>query len=61
MAKYLISFPAAAMVVPDEQWNAVVRESHAVIEEANKLTGSGSLTWAACSEGRRLSSNACAS
>ena len=34
MAKYLISFPAAAMVVPDEQWNAVVRDSHAVIEDA---------------------------
>ena len=34
MAKYLISFPSAAMVVPDGEWEAVVRDSHAVIEEA---------------------------
>jgi hypothetical protein len=34
MAKYLISFPSAAMVVPEGQWDAVVRDSHAVIEEA---------------------------
>lgn len=34
MAKYLISFPSAAMVVPDSEWEAVVRDSHAVIEEA---------------------------
>ncbi len=34
MAKYLISFPSAAMVVPDDEWDAVVRDSHAVIEEA---------------------------
>lgn len=34
MAKYLISFPSAAMVVPDGDWEAVVRDSHAVIEEA---------------------------
>ena len=34
MAKYLISFPSAAMVVPGDQWEAVVRDSHAVIEEA---------------------------
>ena len=34
MAKYLISFPAAAMVVADDDWEAVVRDSHAVIEEA---------------------------
>lgn len=34
MSKYLISFPSAAMVVPDDQWDAVVRDSHAVIEEA---------------------------
>lgn len=32
--KYLISFPSAAMVVPDGEWGAVVRDSHAVIEEA---------------------------
>ena len=34
MAKYLISFPSAAMVVPDGEWETVVRDSHAVIEEA---------------------------
>jgi len=34
MAKYLISFPSAAMVVAEDEWNAVVRDSHAVIEEA---------------------------
>ena len=38
MAKYLISFPSAAMVVPDGDWEAVVRDSHAVIEEA-KVAG----------------------
>jgi hypothetical protein len=34
MAKYLISFPSAAMVVPDSDWETVVRDSHAVIREA---------------------------
>jgi hypothetical protein len=34
MAKYLISFPSAAMVVPDGDMDAVSRDSHAVIEEA---------------------------
>lgn len=34
MAKYLISFPTAAMVVPDDQLEAVGRDAHAVIEEA---------------------------
>ena len=34
MTKYLISFPSAAMVVPDADWEAVVRDSHAVIDEA---------------------------
>lgn len=34
MAKYLISFPSAAMVVPDGDWEAVTRDSHAVIREA---------------------------
>lgn len=34
MAKYLISFPSAAMVVLDSEFKAVVRDSHAVIEEA---------------------------
>jgi hypothetical protein len=33
MAKYLISFPSAAMVVPDGEWEAVIRDSHAVIDE----------------------------
>lgn len=34
MSKYLISFPSKAMVVADGDWDAVVRDSHAVIEEA---------------------------
>ena len=34
MAKYLISFPAAAMVVPDGELGAVGRAAHAAIEEA---------------------------
>ena len=34
MAKYLISFPSAAMIVPDGEWEAVGRDSHAVIDEA---------------------------
>ena len=34
MAKYLISFPSAAMVVPDGEWEAVRRDSHAVIDAA---------------------------
>ena len=34
VAKYLISFPSAAMVVPDDDWEAVVRDSHSVIDEA---------------------------
>jgi hypothetical protein len=34
MAKYLISFPSAAMVVPASEMDAVSRDSHAVIEEA---------------------------
>lgn len=34
MAKYLISFPSAAMVVPSADMEAVSRDSHAVIEEA---------------------------
>lgn len=34
MAKYLISFPSAAMVVPPDKFEAVTRDSHAVIEEA---------------------------
>ena len=34
MAKYLISFPSAAMVIPEGEWHAVERDSHAVIAEA---------------------------
>ena len=34
MAKHLISFPSAALAVPDTEWEAVVRDSHAVIEAA---------------------------
>ncbi|MDR0183883.1 YciI family protein [Lysobacter arvi] len=34
MAKYLISFPSAAMVISEADWDAVVRDSHAVIEQA---------------------------
>ena len=34
MAKYLISFPSAAMVVPDGELAAVADAAHAVIEEA---------------------------
>ena len=34
MAKYLISFPSIAMVVPDGEWEAVGRDAHAVIDEA---------------------------
>jgi hypothetical protein len=34
MSKYLISFPSAAMVVPDDELNSVGRDAHAVIEEA---------------------------
>ncbi len=34
MAHYLISFPSAAMVVPDAEMEAVGRAAHAVIDEA---------------------------
>lgn len=34
MTKYLISFPSEAMIVSEEEFPAVVAESHAVIEEA---------------------------
>ena len=34
MAKYLISFPSKAMVVPEGEWEAVGRDAHAVIDEA---------------------------
>ena len=34
MAKYLISFPSDAMIVPGHELEAVGRDAHAVIEEA---------------------------
>lgn len=34
MAKHLISFPSAAMVVPGDELEAAGRDAHAVIEEA---------------------------
>ncbi len=34
MAKYLISFPSAAMVAPASEMEAVSRDSHAVIADA---------------------------
>lgn len=34
MAKYLISFPSAAMDVPDSELEAASRDAHVVIEEA---------------------------
>lgn len=34
MSKYLISFPSDAMVVSEQEFPAVVADSHAVIEEA---------------------------
>ena len=34
MAKYLISFPSAAMAVPQSELDAVGRDAHAVIEQA---------------------------
>jgi hypothetical protein len=34
MTKYLISFPSEAMVFPEEDFEAVVEASHAVIDEA---------------------------
>ena len=34
MTTYLISFPGEAMVVPDDEWEAVGRDAHAVVEEA---------------------------
>ncbi len=38
MTKYLISFRGEAMVIPEEDFDAVVQAAHAVIEEA-KATG----------------------
>jgi hypothetical protein len=37
MAKYLISFPSAAMAVPDGELEAVGHDAHAVIDEARAV------------------------
>ena len=34
MARYLISFPSAAMAVSEGEWEAVGRDAHAVTDEA---------------------------
>jgi hypothetical protein len=34
MPKYLISFPSAAMRVPEGEWAAVERDAHAVMDDA---------------------------
>ena len=34
MTKFMISFPSSAMVVPDDEWEAVGEAAHAVIREA---------------------------
>jgi hypothetical protein len=34
MTKYLISFPSAAMVIPDGEFEAISDAAHAVVEEA---------------------------
>jgi hypothetical protein len=34
MPKYLISFPSAAMRVPEGEWSAVGRDAHAVMDKA---------------------------
>ncbi|VVN27793.1 hypothetical protein [Pseudomonas fluorescens] len=43
MAKYLISFPSAAMVVPEGELEAVGLYAHAVIDEAK---AAGGYPWA---------------
>lgn len=44
MARYLISFPSAAMVVPDGEWEAVGRDAHAVAELPSREEA---VAWAA--------------
>jgi hypothetical protein len=39
MAKYLTSFPSAATVVPAGEWEVVVRDAHAVNDEAKAASG----------------------
>ncbi|MCU1416828.1 MAG: hypothetical protein JWP32_1002 [Schumannella sp.] len=48
MTKYLISFPSEAMVVPEEDFPAVVAEPHAFIEEAKAAGVFGGPSIARC-------------
>ena len=48
MARCLISFPSAAMVVPEGEWEAVGRDAHAVIDEAKAATSSAAASTKAC-------------
>ncbi|MEE4300758.1 MAG: transcription initiation protein [Pseudomonadales bacterium] len=36
MARYLISFPSAAMVAGEDEWDAIGRNAHAVIDAAKR-------------------------
>src|SRR5207344_585990 len=54
MAKYLISFPSAAMVVPDSEWGTIGRDAHAAIDEAKAagvyiFGGESTKTYRPCS------------
>ena len=51
MAKYLVSFPSAAVIVTDGEWDAVGRDSHAVIDEPNPFPD----PWLALIVGSRIS------
>lgn len=37
MAKYLISFPSSAMTVSEEEFEAAVRDSHAVVRDRKSV------------------------
>ena len=55
MAKYLISFPSAAMVVPNGELESVGRDAHAVIDEYEfvvqpRLAGHGPTLFAGLSK-----------
>ncbi len=39
MTKFMISFPSSAMVVPDDEWEAVGEAARAVIREAKAVFG----------------------
>ena len=41
MTKYLISFPSAAMIVPDEELQAVSDAAHAAVQEAKDAAWTG--------------------